>query len=69
MAASSRPARWSTAAIAPAISSNAGVPVSNRSGTESGEGTSLSGLSRSSTAGADTVAETCGPPHLYALVA
>ncbi len=57
------------AAVTPARSANGGVPCSNRSGTESGAGISLSGRSVSSRAGSAITAPTCGPDHLYALVA
>ncbi len=59
-------ASQSTAAVTPASWAKAGVPSSNRSGTSSVLGSSLSGCSDSSSAGSATVAPTCGPYHLYA---
>ena len=46
--------------------SKAGVPVSKRSGTLSGEGRSLSGRSSSSSSGRAQRIDWCGPNHLYA---
>ena len=64
LADESSDARCSTAATTPARSANAGVPRSNRHGTASLEGASLSGWRVSSRSGAAITAPICGPDHL-----
>ena len=64
VAAGSSEARCSTAATTPARSANGSVPRSNRQGTESGAGASLSGCRVSSSPGLATTAPTCGPGPL-----